>query len=144
MDTSALIITEDDKLQLASTFLTALKSRNWELMRTVLKGDVSWTLPGTSLLSGEVRGADAVIDRARKLRDFGVLFELQHILYSMNGVAVSLHNTAKRDGLTLDEYVVIVMDLEANKIRRLTTHLNDVTGINKFFVAGVIDNEHGN
>ena len=144
MDSSELPITDDGKLQLASTFLTALKSRNWELMRTVLTADASWTLPGTSLLSGEAPGAEAVINRARKLRDFGVMVDLQHILYSMNGVAVSLHNTAQRGKLILDEYVVIVLDLKGNKIRRLTTHLNDVAGINNFFVAGIIDNEHGN
>jgi ketosteroid isomerase-like protein len=144
MDTAELSISEEGKLQLATTFLTALKSRDWELMRTVLTSDVNWTLPGTSLLSGEAKGVDAVIDRACKLRDFGVLVELLHILYSMKGVAVSLHNTAQRGDLILDEYVVIVMELQGEKIARLTTHLNDIAGINRFFTAKIIDNQHGN
>jgi len=131
-------ITDEDKLQLATTFLSSLKSRNWQLMRSILTEDATWTLPGSSLLSGEAKGADGVIDRARNLRDFGVMVELMHILYSMNGVAVSLHNTAGRGKLKLDEYVVIMMELRDKKIAQLTTHLNDVAGINEFFVEGII------
>jgi hypothetical protein len=56
----------------------------------------------------------------------------------MNGVAVSLHNTAHRGDLKLDEYVVIVMELRGQQIVKLTTHLHDVAGINEFFVAGII------
>lgn len=143
MNSSELPILDDDKLQLATTFLTALKSRNWELMGTVLTADATWTLPGASLLSGEAIGVEAVINRARKLRDFGVMVELKHILYSLKGVSLSLHNTAQRGELILDEYVVIVMELQGSKITGLTTHLNDVAGINNFFVAGIIDNQHG-
>ena len=131
-------ITDEDKLQLATTFLASLKSRNWQLMGSILTEDATWTLPGASLLSGEATGAEAVIDRARKLRDFGVMVELNHILYSMNGVAVSLHNTAGRGELKLDEHVVIVMELWDKKIAKLTTHLNDVASINEFFVEGII------
>jgi ketosteroid isomerase-like protein len=139
MDTAELLISEGEKLQIATTFLTALKSRDWELMNTVLTADCSWTLPGSSLLSGEAKGADAVIERARKLRDFGVMFELLHILYSLKGVEILIHNTAERDGLLLDEHVAIVMELQGTKILRLTTHLSDISGINQFFISEIID-----
>ena len=107
-------------------------------MRGILTDDASWTLPGTSLLSGEAKGADAVVNRARQLRNFGVMVELLHILYSMNGAALSLHNTAGRGDLKLDEYVVIAMELRDQKICKLTTHLHDVPAINGFFIEGII------
>ncbi|WP_259067915.1 nuclear transport factor 2 family protein [Mucilaginibacter sp. X4EP1] len=131
-------LSDEDKLQIATTFLSSLRSRNWQMMHTILTEDASWTLPGTSLLSGEAKGADAVVDRARKLRNFGVMVELLHVLYSMDGIAVSLHNTAGRGELKLDEYVVIVMELRDKRIAKLTTHLHDVPAIDGFFVEGII------
>jgi ketosteroid isomerase-like protein len=131
-------LSDEDKFHIASAFLTSLKSRDWQAMRTILTDDASWTLPGTSLLSGEAKGAEAVVDRARKLRNFGVMVELLHVLYSMNGVALSLHNTAGRGDLKLDEYVVIVIELQDKKIAKLNTHLHDVAAINGFFVEGII------
>jgi len=130
--------TEEIKEQLANKFLTGLKNRDWPLMRSALADDVTWTLPGTSLLSGPAIGADAVIKRANQLRDFGVMVQLNHILYGLDSVALSLHNTASRGDLVLDEQVAIVCDINDGKISRIVTHLSDVEGINKFFVEGVI------
>ncbi|QTE45352.1 MULTISPECIES: nuclear transport factor 2 family protein [Mucilaginibacter] len=130
--------TEEVKGQLANKFLTGLKNRDWELMRSALANDVTWTLPGTSLLSGPAVGADAVIKRAGQLRDFGVMVQFNHILYGLDSVVLSLHNTASRGDLILDEQVAIVCDITDNKISRITTHLSDVEGINKFFIEGVI------
>ncbi|HEX8021232.1 hypothetical protein [Mucilaginibacter sp.] len=130
--------TEEIKEQLANKFLTGLKNRDWQLMRSALADDVTWTLPGTSLLSGPAVGADAVIKRANQLRDFGVMVQLNHILYGLDSVALSLHNTASRGDLILDEQVAIVCDINDGKISRIVTHLSDVEGINKFFVEGVI------
>ncbi|WP_413669428.1 nuclear transport factor 2 family protein [Mucilaginibacter sp. Mucisp86] len=130
--------TEEIKKQLANKFLTGLKNRDWELMRSAFTNDVTWTLPGTSLLSGPAVGADAVIKRAGQLRDFGVMVQLNHILYGLDSVALSLHNTASRGDLILDEQVAIVCDITDGKISRITTHLSDVEGINAFFIDGVI------
>lgn len=130
--------TEEIKEQLANKFLTGLKNRDWELTRSALANDVTWTLPGTSLLSGPAIGADAVIKRAGQLRDFGVMVKLNHILYGLDSVTLSLHNTASRGDLILDEQVAIVCDITDGKISRITTHLSDVEGINKFFIEGVI------
>lgn len=127
-----------EKLQAGDQFLTALKTRDWTLMRSVLTTDASWTLPGTSLLSGEAAGADAVINRAKQLRNFGVAVQLHNILAGEAGVVLSLHNTAMRGSLLLDEQVAIVCDVSNGKICKITTHLNDVEGINAFFIDGII------
>jgi uncharacterized protein len=138
MNTMETKSSDESKLEIATAFLLSLKSRNWQVMRTLLTDDATWTLPGASLLSGEAKGADAVVDRARKLRNFGVMLELLHVIYSMHGVALSLHNTASRGDLKLDEYVVIAMELREGKVSKLTTYLNDIGGINSFFKDDII------
>ena len=133
------IISENEKLVLGSRFLSSWKNRDWDTMKSLLTEDVVWSLPGESILSGNVSGPDAIAKRAGQLKDFGVMVAVQHILFSEAGLALSLHNTAKRGDLILDENVVIVCELNDDKICRLTTHLNDIAGINAFFIAGIID-----
>lgn len=122
----------------AKSFLTAMKGNDWALMRSIMEPDIYWTLPGNSLLSGLASGVDAVIGRAQALKKFGVMFELLHIVYSWDGVALSLHNTGSRGALMLDEYVTIVFELDRARVTSLTTHLSDVPGIEQFFVPGII------
>ena len=57
---------------------------------------VVWTLPGSSLISGEAKGASAVIQRAKTIVAHGVNFEFKHILIGRQGAALSLHNAAQR------------------------------------------------
>ncbi|MFH8789235.1 hypothetical protein [Streptomyces roseoverticillatus] len=42
--------------------------------------DATWTLPGDNTVSGTVVGADAVVERARKIASYGLSFELLHVL----------------------------------------------------------------
>ena len=129
--------TEAEKLHIANTFLASLKNNDWETMRTIIAQDAIWTLPGTSLLSGEAIGADAIINRARGLKHFGVKFQLHHILYGLHGVTLSLHNTSIRGDLILDEQVAIVCEIREGEIVGMTTYLSDVAGINAFFIEGI-------
>ncbi|MEZ2338671.1 nuclear transport factor 2 family protein [Mucilaginibacter sp. RCC_168] len=128
---------DDDKLQLANTFITSLKNNDWETMHSILAADASWTLPGTSLLSGPANGAGAIIKRAQGLKHFGVNFDRKHILIGLNGFTLSLHNTASRGDLILDEQVAIVFEVSDGKIAGMATYLSDVAGINAFFIAGI-------
>lgn len=130
---------ENQKFALANVFVNALKSNDWDTMRSIMFENLTWTLPGTSILSGPAYGVNAVVKRARSLKQFGVMFQLQHILYGMHGFTLLLHNTAKRNELILDEYVAIVFDVRDGKIAAMTTHLSDVKGIEQFFVHGIID-----
>jgi uncharacterized protein len=129
----------EQKTKIANTFLTAMKTNDWELMRSVMIANVKWTLPGQSLLSGPAIGVDAVINRAQSLKKFGVMFQLIHILYGWDGVALLLHNTGKRENLELDETVTIAFQLDGERITGITTYLSDVHGIEQFFVPGIID-----
>ncbi|MBB6109086.1 nuclear transport factor 2 family protein [Mucilaginibacter lappiensis] len=129
--------TDNEKLALANIFVTSLKSNDWDTMRSILAADASWTLPGTSLLSGPANGAEAIIKRAQGLKHFGVNFDLKYILIGLTGFTLSLHNTASRGELILDEQVAIVFEVNGGKIVSMATYLSDVPGINAFFIAGI-------
>ncbi len=125
---------EKQKQEIAQTFLASLRDRDWKLLKSVLSGDVVWNLPGKSLISGEAIGADAVVERAKLIVSYGLTFTLKHILYGPHGVALSLHNTARRGDLILDEHLATVCSLRDGKIFAINSYLSDIDMVNAFFV----------
>ena len=126
--------TETEKIQLAKQFLTGLRTRDAGLLRSIMREDVSWTLPGHSIVSGEAKGADAVIARAQTIAGYGLTFTLNHILVGAHGVALSLHNTARRGEVVFDQHLATVLTLDGSKISTMNTYLADVEMLNAFFV----------
>jgi len=126
-------MTDTDKAALAREFLAGLKERDWDRLRATMTDDVTWTMPGSSLISGEAQGADAVLARARQIVGYGLDFELKHILIGQHHVALSLHNTAARGDLKLDEYLATVCFLRGGRISAIHTFLSDIDGMNAFF-----------
>jgi hypothetical protein len=124
---------ESIKKEIAETFLIALRSHDWELMRTIMAPDIVWSLPGSSRISGEVHGVDAVIARCQLITSYGLNFGLKHALYGQFGFALSLNNTAQRGDLALDEHLATVCSLRVEKISRIDTYLSDVPMANSFF-----------
>ena len=88
------ILTDLEKKKLAETFLNAVGTQNWDLLHSIITEDISWTLPGASVISGEVSGANAIITRAQQIVSYGVSLELKHILYGQYNVTLSVHNQA--------------------------------------------------
>jgi hypothetical protein len=99
---------ESIKTELGEQFLIALRSHDWELMRTIMAPDVVWSLLGSSRISGEALGVDAVIARCQLITSYGLNFGLEHVLYGQFGLALSLNNTAQRGDLALDEHLAPV------------------------------------
>jgi ketosteroid isomerase-like protein len=128
------MITDTEKTALAQEFLAGLKTRDWDRLRAVMTDDIVWTMPGGSLISGEAQGVDAVLARSQQIVGYGLDFELKHILIGRHHVALSLHNTATRDGLQLDEYLATVCFLRDGKIAAIHSFLSDIGGMNAFFV----------
>lgn len=124
---------ESIKQEIAEKFLNALRSRNWELMRTIMAPDIVWSLPGSSRISGEAHGVDAVIARCQIITSYGLNFGLKHVLYGQFGFALSLNNTAKRGDLVLDEHLATVCSLHEERISRIDTYLSDVPMADAFF-----------
>ncbi|MFF4756558.1 nuclear transport factor 2 family protein [Streptomyces sp. NPDC002514] len=120
--------------QLGKTFHAFLAAGDWGGIRTLLTDDAVWTLPGDNTISGTADGAEAVVERAKKIASYGLNFELLHILVSPENMALSLHNTARRGEVRLDEYVSTVCRLRDGKIASIETYLSDVPGMNAFFV----------
>ena len=125
--------TETEKREITEQFLTGLRTRDADLLRSIMHEDAVWILPGTSLISGEARGADAVIRRAQTIKDHGVSFQLKHILIGHHGAALSLYNTAQRGSLVFDEHLATVLDIRDGKVTEINTYLSDIEMLNAFF-----------
>jgi uncharacterized protein len=126
--------TKLEQTEIANQFLTGLRTRNWELLKSIMASDVVWNLPGSSLISGEAQGVDAVIQRAQLIVGYQLTFTLKHILIGRHGVALSLNNTARRGELVLDEHLATVMRIRNGKISAIDTYLSDIDMLNAFFI----------
>lgn len=133
MEISTALSTEA-KYELAHQFLDSLKARDWALMRSLLTDDSNWTMPGAGTISGTAVGGDAVVALAQQIVGYGLKFELQDVLIGLHGLALSLHNTATRGALVLDERLATVCQLRADKISDIDTYISDIKGFNAFFV----------
>jgi len=127
------MLTEPMKQEIGEKFLTALRSHDWELMRTIMAPDIVWSLPGSSRISGEAHGVDTVIARCQIITSYGLNFGLKHMLYGQFGFALSLNNTAKRGDLVLDQHLATVCSLHEERISRIDTYLSDVPMADAFF-----------
>ena len=127
------LLTDLEKKKLAETFLNAVGNQNWDLLHSIITEDISWTLPGASVISGEVSGANAIITRAQQIVSYGVSLELKHILCGQYNVALSVHNQAVRGKLVLDEHLATVCTIRDGKISKIETYVSDVNGVNAFF-----------
>ncbi|MFI7102271.1 nuclear transport factor 2 family protein [Streptomyces sp. NPDC050161] len=123
-----------ERYGIGKAFHAALATADWDGIRSLLHDDAVWVLPGDNTISGAAEGADAVVERARKIAGYGLRFELLNILVSRENMALSLHNTARRDDAVLDEYLSTVCTLRDGKIASIETYLSDVDGMNAFFV----------
>jgi ketosteroid isomerase-like protein len=63
-----------------------------------------------------------------------VTFNSKHILEGQGGLALSLHNTAERQGKTLHEHLATVCRLRDDRICSIDTYLSDVDMADSFFV----------
>jgi ketosteroid isomerase-like protein len=125
-------MTDAQKKDIALTFIRSLQQRDPILLKTVLTDDAVWSLPGTSQISGEAAGADAIVARGQFLGEHGVNFELLHVIYGHEGMGIMLHNTGKCKGRVLDEYLSSIFKLQGEKICRIDTYITDVPMLNAY------------
>jgi uncharacterized protein len=124
---------------LSGQFLSSLRNADRDLLWTITYEKVEWSLPGHGIISGLAKGQEAVLTRMRHLRHFEVHFELLHVLYGMEGFALSLHNTARRRQEELSVFAAIICHVEMGKIYWIETMVQDVEAINRFFVVDACD-----
>ncbi len=124
---------DQERKQLATAFIEALRTGDANQFRPIMTEDVFWTLPGTSLVSGIAKGVEGILKRARTIVDYGTNVEIQHVVLGLEGVALLLHNTGKRNGRVLNEYLTTVCTLRDSKIARLDTYISDIEMVNAYF-----------
>jgi uncharacterized protein len=126
-------MTAETKEQLARTFLSVLSHPNPDVIKATAVDDVVWSFPGKSPISGEAHGVDGIMKRAQTIASYGVKVEFIRAVFSLNSVAIFLHNTGNKNGRVLDEQVAAVFTLRGDKISRLDTFLSDVGMAEAFF-----------
>ncbi len=128
------MITELEGREIAKKFLAAMRGRDEELMRSILADEVVWSFPGTSIVSGEAKGPEAVVQRARTIGEYGMQFELKNLLVGRDGAAVSLHNTARQGEAVFDMDVVTVLSIREGRVWAMDTYFSNVDMLNSYFV----------
>ena len=127
-------LTESEKKGIAENYIKALANRDAALMTSITTEDIVWSIAGTSLVSGEARGVDAILKRSETLNRFGVSIKIEHVVYGLDDVALQHRNTGKHNGKVLDEHITTVCHLRGRKIHRLDTFLSDVNMVDEYFV----------
>ena len=125
-------MTDEQKKEIALAFIHSLQQRDPLLLKTVLTENAVWSLPGTTEVSGEAIGADAIVARGQSLGEHGVHFELLHVIYGLEGMGIMLHNTGKCKGRILDEFLTTIFRLDGDKIERIDTYISDVPMLNAY------------
>ncbi|MEI9923484.1 MAG: hypothetical protein WDN50_08115 [Bradyrhizobium sp.] len=87
---------DEQKQKLALKFLSILGKPDAEVVKEVASEGVVWTFPGTSQISGEAHGIDAIMKRARTIASFKVKVEIVRTVYGFSGVSVFSTTPAKR------------------------------------------------
>ena len=127
-------MTDEQKKALAIDFAMAVKARNSETLQSLVMDDVIWSLPGTSLMSGEVHGVDGILMRAEILDAFEVNVKVEHVVVGYKNIGLLLHNTGSKGGKILDEHLTTILILREKKIHRMETLISDVPMLNAYFV----------
>lgn len=126
------ITCDEDKLKLGNQFLLAFRDHNWDLLRSIITDDCTWSLPGEGELSGESVGAEEVISKAMKFAS-KLSLGLDHIQYSLNCVALAIHNQAITGDADIDEHIATVNTMRDGKISGISTFFSAVPGMRTFF-----------
>jgi ketosteroid isomerase-like protein len=121
--------------EIAKKFLTGLRTADRTILHSIITEDAVWSMPGSSSISGEARGIDAIHHRAQTIVAQGMKFEPKHLLMGRHGVAASLHNTARHGGMDFDMHLATVMTICDGKIIALDTYMSDLPMLNTFFVT---------
>jgi len=128
-----VVMTAQEQKKLAEAFIAAIRSRDRQLFESILAEDVVWSLPGTSLVSGDALGVDDILKRSESLAHRGVNIEIQHVVFGLNDIGLLLHNTGEHGGRKLDEHLTTILQLRGGKIHRLDTYISDVEMLNRYF-----------
>jgi len=78
-------MTEEQKRMIATTFIRGLRERDPSMLNAIMTDDVVWSLPGSSLVSGEALGVGGIIERAKHFAAFSLKIEILYVLFAAQG-----------------------------------------------------------
>lgn len=95
--------------------------------------DIVWTIPGSSVISGQATGIDGVIRLADQFAQYGLHISLQGYAFGRDTVAVRLHDNGEHNGNRIDQDVINVLAIRDDKIESVTSHFTDVGSFDTYF-----------
>jgi ketosteroid isomerase-like protein len=95
--------------------------------------DITWTIPGSSVVSGRATGIDEVTRLADTFAQYGLHITPMSLAFGRDTVAVTLHDTGEHTGKRLDQDVVNVLTIRDDKISDVTAHLTDIDSFDAYF-----------
>lgn len=121
-----------ERLDLGLRFGAALAEMDEQALREVCTDDVTWSIPGSSPVSGTSFGVAGLIAVQRVLHRGGVTAEVRQVLYGRDSMVAMLHETGSKDGKTLDVIVASVVELRERKIARITANVSDIEQLDRY------------
>jgi ketosteroid isomerase-like protein len=121
-----------DQQRIVSQFATAFLHDDHAGIAANTTPDITWTIPGTSKVSGLTSGRDGVIGLADTFTDYEVHITLRAMTFGLDTVAVELHDTGNHNGQVLDQDVVNVLTIRDGKIASVTEHLADISSFDAY------------
>ncbi|MCU1680659.1 MAG: hypothetical protein JWQ81_1398 [Amycolatopsis sp.] len=126
-------LTDPERQAIVSRFATAFTHDDHAGIAANSAANITWTIPGTSAVSGERRGVNAVIHLADVLAQYELHISVQAFTFGTDTVAVELRDSGSHNGKTLDQDVVNVLTIRDGKIASADGNLANVNSFDAYF-----------
>lgn len=124
---------DEDKLTIGNQFLLAFRERDWNLLRSIITEDCTWSLPGTGELAGNSDGADQVLEKAKQFVERLNLAN-GHIPVCLNCVAMAIRKQFISEIVVTTEHIATVNTIRDGKISCINSFFSDVPGMQAHFM----------
>jgi len=127
---------EDAYISLIRRAYQDFESGDLDLLRVVMAPDVVWHEPGRSILAGDYKGPEAVLEflgqlKARSNGTFKV--EVLDVLSEPERAVVFQRETATRNGKCLDVIAAVDFEIHHQKITEVTVYHADIYEFDEFW-----------
>ncbi|QXG74372.1 nuclear transport factor 2 family protein [Modestobacter sp. L9-4] len=122
----------DTRRELAVRFATALGTRDEQALGELCTPDVSWTIPGTSEVSGRHEGVAGLVAVEAALAPHQIRPRLEALLHGPDSIVVLAHDTGDHRGRQLDIRVALHVQVRAGRIAALVSHMSDVEAFDSY------------
>ncbi|MEV0074667.1 nuclear transport factor 2 family protein [Amycolatopsis sp. NPDC050768] len=127
-------LSDQQRQQIVGRFATAITHDDHQGIIAVTTPDMTWTIPGDSVVSGRSVGRGAVLKLADTFANYSLTISVRELTFGADTVAVELHDTGRHNGKTLDEDIVNVLTISRDgKVSAVDANLGDVKQFDSYF-----------